>query len=76
MFDGALLIVVGLLTVVWGRWLVPRWLRTVRERASPTGQESYDSFMKRPVVYRLFRISAPAGAGIMLIGLVYLIIEL
>lgn len=75
MATGALLIGVGFITIFWGRWLAPRWLRKVRERATPGGRGRYDSFMERPAVGRLFRAAASLGGVIMLIGVVYLVTE-
>lgn len=76
MVVGILLIVVGLITIVWGHWLVPRQLIRVREKATPVGRERYDSLMKRPIVNRLFKMPTPLGGVAVLIGLVYLIAEL
>jgi hypothetical protein len=73
MLVGGLLIAVGLITIAWGHWLIPRQLEKVRERATPEGRERYDGLMSRPIVIRLFRAPAPVGIGAILVGAVFFI---
>jgi hypothetical protein len=76
MTDGALLIVIGLITVIWGHWLAPRQLEKVRERATPRGGGRYDRFMKRLTVSRFLRVPLVVGCMVVFIGLIYVIVEL
>jgi hypothetical protein len=72
---GALLIAIGLLTIAWGRWLLPRRLRRVRQRFSPAGRELYDSRMQRPVARFFFALPLPVGTMAVIIGAVFLLAE-
>lgn len=74
--EDAWLIGVGLVTIIWGHWLMPRQLGKVRERATPRGRERYDSFMERTFVNRLFKLPAIVGGVAVLIGVVYVLVEL
>lgn len=76
MLVGVLLIVVGLMTIGWGWWLVPLQLGKVRQPATPKGQKNYDALMNRPAISRLFRSSAIVGGAAIVVGVVYLLIEL
>jgi hypothetical protein len=75
MSTGALILGVGFITIFWGHWLAPRWLRKMKERATPENRERYDSFMSRPAVGRLFGAAVPLEGLIMLIGVAYLLTE-
>jgi ABC-type spermidine/putrescine transport system permease subunit II len=70
-----LLIAIGLLTIAWGHWLLPRRLRQVRQRFSPAARELYDSRMQRPVARLFFRLPLPVGAMAVIIGAVFLLTE-
>jgi hypothetical protein len=72
---GVLLIAIGLLTIGWGHWWLPRRLRRVRELFSPAGRELYDSRMQRPAARLLFRLPLPVGAMGVIIGVVLLVGE-
>ena len=74
MIVGLLLIAIGLTTIVWGRWTVPRWLKTVRSRATPSGAERYDAFFDRPAVRGLFASSVVVGCVVTTIGILYLVL--
>jgi hypothetical protein len=76
MTDGALLIVIGLITIIWGHWLAPRQLEKVRERATLRGGDRYDRFVKFPAVSRFLRVPLVVGCVVVFIGLVYVIVEL
>jgi hypothetical protein len=70
-----LLIAIGLLTIAWGHWLLPRRLKRIRQRFSPAARELYDSRMQRPVARLLFRLPLPVGTMAVIIGAVFLLAE-
>jgi len=70
-----LLIVIGLLTIAWGHWLLPRRLRQVRQRFSPAARDLYDSRMQRPVARLFFALPLPVGTISVIIGVVFLLTE-
>ena len=72
----ALLIGIGLITILWGHWFAPQQLRKIRERATPKGRERYDGFMNPPGVSRALRLPAIVGGVAVLIGVAYLLTEL
>lgn len=72
---GVLLIAIGLLTIGWGHWWLPRRLRQVRRRFTPAGRELYDSRMQRPVARLFFRLPLPAGTIAVITGIVLLLTE-
>jgi hypothetical protein len=72
---GVLLIALGLITILWGHWWLPRRLRQIRQRFSPAGRELYDSRMQRPVTRLLFRLPLPAGTMAVIVGVVFLLTE-
>jgi hypothetical protein len=72
---GALLIAIGLLTIAWGHWWLPRRLRQIRGRLTPAGQDLYDSRMQRPVARLLFALPLPVGGVGVIIGMVFLVSE-
>jgi hypothetical protein len=72
---GVLLIAIGLITILWGHWLLPRRLRRVRQRFSPAGRELYDSRMQRPAARLFFALPLPVGAMTVIIGVVFLLTE-
>jgi hypothetical protein len=72
---GVLLIAVGLITIGWGHWWLPRRLRQIRQRFSPAGRDLYDSRMQRPVARLFFRLPLPVGTTCVIIGVVLLVTE-
>jgi len=68
-----LLIAIGLLTIAWGHWWLPRRLRQVRQRFTPAGRELYDSRMQRPAARLLFALPLPVGTIAVIIGVVFLL---
>ena len=70
---GVLLIAIGLLTIAWGHWWLPRRLRQVRQRFTPAGRELYDSRMQRPAARLLFALPLPVGTIAVIIGVVFLL---
>ena len=76
MLAGILLIAVGLMAILWGGWWVPRQLRQVGERVTPQGRERYDTLMIPVVMRRMHRLSVIMGGATVLIGVVYLLMEL
>jgi hypothetical protein len=72
---GVLLIAIGLLTIGWGHWWLPRRLREVRRRFSPAARDLYDSRMQRPITRLLFRLPLPVGTMGVIIGVVFLLSE-
>jgi hypothetical protein len=72
---GVLLIAIGLLTIGWGHWWLPRRLRQVRQRFTPAGRELYDSRTQRPVARFLFRLPLPVGTVAVIVGVVLLFTE-
>jgi hypothetical protein len=73
---GALLVAIGVLTIAWGHWWLPRRLGQIRERLTPAGQDLYDSRMQRPVARLLFALPLPVGALAVIIGMVFLLTEI
>jgi hypothetical protein len=71
MLVGGLLVAIGLITIAWSNWLIPRQLEKVRERATLKGRERYDGLMKRPMVVRLFQAPTPVGIVAILVGAVF-----
>jgi hypothetical protein len=72
---GLLLIAIGLLTIAWGHWWLPRRLRRVRQRFTPAARELYDSRMQRPVARLLFALPLPVGTVGVIVGVVLLVSE-
>jgi hypothetical protein len=72
---GVLLIAIGLLTIAWGYWWLPRRLRRIRQGFSPAGRDLYDSRMQRPVARLFFRLPLPVGTIAVIIGAVFLLTE-
>ena len=72
---GVLLIAIGLLTVAWGHWLLPRRLRRIRQGFSPAARELYESRMQRPVARLFFALPLPAGTVAVIVGVVFLLSE-
>lgn len=72
---GIFLIAVGLLTIAWGHWLLPRRLRWVRQRFSPVARDLFDGRMQRPVARLFFALPLPVGAIAVIIGVVFLLTE-
>jgi hypothetical protein len=72
---GALLVAIGLLTIAWGHWWLPRRLGQIRGRLTPAGRELYDSRMQRPVARLLFAMPLPVGTLAVIIGVVFLLAE-
>jgi hypothetical protein len=72
---GVFLIAIGLVTIAWGHWLLPRRLRRVRQRFSPAGRDLYDSRMQRPTARLLFQLPLPVGTMGVIVGVVLLVGE-
>jgi hypothetical protein len=72
---GVLLIALGLATIAWGHWWLPRRLRRVRQLFSPVGRELYDSRMQRPVTRLFFALPLPVGTMCVIVGAVFLLTE-
>ncbi len=70
---GVLLIAIGLSTIGWGHWWLPRRLKQIRRRFSPAGRELYDSRMQRPVARLLFALPLPVGVVGVIVGVVFLL---
>jgi hypothetical protein len=73
---GVLIIAIGLMAIYWGGWWVPRQLRQMGERVPPQGRERYDRLMIPVMMQRMRRLSVIVGSIGVLIGVVYLILEL
>jgi hypothetical protein len=76
MSAGVLIIAVGFMAIYWGGWWVPRYLGQMGERVPPQGRERYDRLMIPVVMSRMRRISVIVGGATVLIGVVYLLVEL
>lgn len=70
---GIMLIAVGALTIVWGRWLVPRWLGNVQRRMPRDRQEYSDEVMQRRGVRTFFAMPVASGALLVVTGVVLLL---
>lgn len=66
------LIIVGVVTIIWGHWLAPRRLEKVRERSTPKGASRYDSFMGRPAVRRILGLPMIVGGVAIFVGILFL----
>jgi hypothetical protein len=73
---GILIIAVGLMAISWGGWWAPRQLRRAEERVAPQGRERYDRLMIPVAMHRMRRLSVIVGGAAVLIGMVYLLMEL
>jgi hypothetical protein len=73
---GALIIAVGLIAILWGGWWVPRQLRQEGGRVAPQGRERCAKFVTAVVMSRIRWTSAIVGGMCVLIGAVYLLLEL
>lgn len=73
---GVLIIAVGLMAAYWGGWWVPRRLRQMGERVPPQSRERYDRLMIPVATRRMRRLSVIVGSIAVLVGLVYLLMEL
>lgn len=70
---GIMFIVVGALTIVWGRWLVPRWLGNVQRRMTRDRLEYSDEVMQRRGVRTFFAMPVAAGVLLVVAGVVFLL---
>jgi hypothetical protein len=73
MLVGIMFIVVGALTVVWGRWLIPRWLGNVQRRMPRDRQEYADEVMQRRGVRTVFAMPVAAGVLLVMTGVGFLL---
>jgi ABC-type spermidine/putrescine transport system permease subunit II len=72
---GVFLIAIGLITILWGHWWLPRRLRQIRQRLTPAARDLYDSRMQRPVARLFFRLPLPVGTITVIVGVVFLLTE-
>ena len=72
---GVFLIAIGLITILWGHWLLPRRLRRARLLLSPAARDLYDSRLQRPVARLFFALPLPVGTIAVIIGVVFLLTE-
>jgi len=70
-----LLIAIGVMTIGWGHWWLPRRLRRVRQLFSPAARDLFDSRMQRPMARLLFRLPLPVGTIAVIVGMVFLLTE-
>lgn len=70
---GIMFIVVGALTIVWGRWLVPRWLGNVQRRMPRDRLEYSDEVMQRRGVRTFFAMPVASGVLLVVAGVVFLL---
>lgn len=73
MLVGICFIVLGVLTVVWGRWLTPRWLRNVQRKMPHDQQEHSEEVMQRRGVRTFFAMPVAAGVLLVVTGIVLLL---
>jgi hypothetical protein len=73
MLVGIMFIIVGALTVVWGRWLIPRWLSNVQRKMPRYRQEYYDEIMRRRGVRTFFATPIASGVLLVVAGIVFLL---
>jgi hypothetical protein len=59
-----MMIGLGIVTVLWGRWLLPRQLRRVEARASDRSGSRYDLTQHRR---DRILVAAPTGVGTLLV---------
>jgi hypothetical protein len=71
-----LMIAVGLMVILWGAWWLPRQLMQIEERVTRQSRDRYDKLMMPVVRSRMRRISIIVGGVTVVIGAIYLIIEL
>lgn len=72
MFAGIMFIVVGALTIVWGR-LIPRWLRNVQSTMSRDQQDYSDEVMQRRGVRTFFAMPLASGVLLVIAGIALLL---
>lgn len=70
-----ILILLGALTVLWGRWLLPRQLSNARAKMSVDRQQQFDDFFQRSSVRRIFAAPAICGGLLIIVGIVFLLTE-
>jgi uncharacterized membrane protein len=76
MLAGILLIAIGSIGIVWGGWWVPQRLAQVREGDTPQSWVRYDRVMTSVVIGRMRQLSVIVGGATVLLGGIYLIIQL
>lgn len=73
MLVGIMFIVVGALVVVWGRWLIPRWLSNVQRKIPRDRQEYSGEAMQRHGVRTFFAMPVASGILLVVTGIVLLL---
>jgi hypothetical protein len=73
MLVGIMFIVVGALTVVWGRSLIPRWLGNVQRRMPRDRQDYSGEVMQRREVRTFFAMLVASGVLLIVTGIVLLL---
>jgi hypothetical protein len=68
MLSDFLFIAVGVATVLWARWLLPRQLSGVRAKMPVDRQRRFDSLLQRRSVRSLFAASGVCGVLLIAIG--------
>jgi hypothetical protein len=61
-----LLLIVGGITVLWGKWALPRQLSRVRDRLAADSRDGFDAWLGSRVTRRL--LAMPAVCGGLVIG--------
>jgi hypothetical protein len=73
MLVGIVFIVLGTLTVVWGRWLTPRWLSNAQRKMPRDRQEYFDEVRQRRGVRTFLAVPIASGVLLVVVGIVVLL---
>jgi hypothetical protein len=75
MWSYVFFVLFGALTVLWGKWLLPRQLSNARAKMSVDRQKYFDDLFQRPSVRRLFGAPAICGGLLIVTGVVFLLAD-
>jgi hypothetical protein len=75
MLVGVLLIVLGLATVFWGRWLLPRQLKSVQNKMQLDQRKRFDAVLQRRSVRKVFALPAVCGLVAIITGVAFLLMR-
>lgn len=75
MFVSYMLIAMGVTTVLWGTWLLPRQLSQVRNKLPPDQLRYFDDRFRRDAMRRLFAMPTLCGTLLVLTGVMFLLVK-
>lgn len=71
MVANPLLIAVGIATILWSRWLLPRQMRAVSKKAPGGRQALYEGIVRLPGARMILVITSILGGLLIIIGIVF-----